>query len=173
MRRLLPLAATAALLLLPLAARPAVAVAVSVEELARGSDVVVRGRVSRVSSFWTADGARIMTVAELSPSETWRGTTPGPVQVLVPGGVVGDIGQRVDGAPTFATGEEVVVFLWRSGEGAFRVRGLAQGKFTVVADAARPALAHTRAVGVRLAAGERLAGPMGVAELERRVRSAR
>ena len=103
----------------------------------------------------------------------WRGTPAARVTVVVPGGVVGPIGQRVDGAPAFAKGEEVVVFLSAAEAGAFRVTGLAQGKFSVRDGAAQPDLAHVSFVPAPLRAGERRAEAMDVAELERRVRSAR
>jgi hypothetical protein len=145
----------------------------SVEELASAAQLVVRGRVARVTSRWSDDGLRIFTYAEVETSSTWKGTPAPRVTVLVPGGVVGRIGQRVDGAPTFAEGEEVVAFLHRAEAGAHRVTGLAQGKFTVEAGVARPDLSHVRLAGAPLGPGERRAEAMPVEELERRVRSAR
>ena len=152
-------------------ARAALAVPASVEELARLSDSVVRGRVVSATSRWSEDQRRIFTYVEIAPSSVWRGAPPARVTVIVPGGVVGPIGQRVDGAAAFAKDEEVVVFLSQAEERAFRVTGLAQGKFSVEGGAARPDLSHTSFVRGQLRAGERRAEPMDVAELERRVRS--
>ena len=159
------------LLVSALPARAALAVPASVEDLARSSQAVVRGRVAKLTSRWSEDQRRIFTYVEIAPSSVWRGAPPSRVTVLVPGGVVGPIGQRVDGAPTFAKDEDVVVFLSEAEAGAFRVTGLAQGKFKVDADAARPDLSHTSFVEAPLRAMERRAEPMPVAELERRVRS--
>jgi hypothetical protein len=152
--------------------RAAVAVPASVEDLARSSQAVVRGRVARLASRWSDDQRRIFTFVEIDASSVWRGAPPARVTVMVPGGVVGPIGQRVDGAPAFATGEEVVVFLSEAEAGTFRVTGLAQGKFRVEDGTARPELAHVSFVEAPLRAQERRAEAMAVAELERRVRSA-
>jgi len=151
----------------------ALAVPASVEELARSSDAVVRGRVVKVAARWSSDGKRFSTYAEVEPSSVWRGSAPPRVTVVVPGGVVGNIGQRVDGAPAFAEGEEVVLFVAAAGP-AFRVQGLAQGKFAVVNGVARPDLSHVGFVDrPALRAGERRVEVMAVEELEQRVRAAR
>ena len=155
-------------------ARAAVMLPASVEDLARSSQAVVRGRVARMTSRWSDDQRRIFTYVEIEPASVWRGTPPARVTVLVPGGVVGDIGQRVDGAAAFARGEEVVVFLSEAEAGTFRVTGLAQGKFSVAGGTAAPDLGHVSfAAPARLPAGERRAEAMDVAELEQRVRSVR
>jgi hypothetical protein len=171
MRLPLLLAALAAAQAMPV--RASQAFEVSVETLAREYDLVVRGRVGAVRSSWSEAGGRIFTVAEVAPSAAWRGRPPATLRVLVPGGVVGRIGQRVDGAPTFVRGEDVVLFLAPAEAGFHRVSGLAQGKFTVVGDEARPDRSGIQFVGNRVGPGQRAAGPMPVAELERRVRSIR
>jgi hypothetical protein len=150
-------------------ARPA-----SVEELARGSDAVVRGRVVSLSARRSSDGKRISTYAEVETDSVWRGNAPARLTVVVRGGVVGDIGEKVFGAPTFSQGEEVVVFLGKTDRSFYRVRGLAQGKFSVADGQARPDLSGlTFAERPALRAGERRAEAMSVGELERRVRAAR
>src|SRR5512142_702760 len=97
-------------------AMAAVAVPVSVEDLARGSDAVIRGRVAKQSSHWSSDHRRILTDVEVETSSVWRGSAPSRVTVVVPGGVVGDIGQRVDGAPALSDGEDVALFLEKAGD---------------------------------------------------------
>ena len=155
-------------------AAAAVAVPSSVEDLARGSDAVVRGRVTKVTPHWSSDHRRILTDAEVETSSVWRGSTASRVTVVVPGGVVDGIGQRVDGSPTFAEGEEVALFLERAGDGRYRVHGLGQGKFSVAAGQATPQLSgFAFAPGAALKRGERVTEPMGIAELEQRVRAAR
>ena len=59
-------------------------VPVSVEDLARGSDAVVRGRVERVTTRWTEDGKSIFTYVDVRPSNVWRGSTPTLVTGVVP-----------------------------------------------------------------------------------------
>ena len=152
----------------------ATAVPVSVEDLARGSDAVIRGRVVKQSSHWSSDHRRILTDVEVETSSVWRGSAPSHVTVVVPGGVVGDVGQRVDGAPTLSDGEDVALFLEKAGDGRYRVHGLGQGKFAISDTQARPQISGFSFVQrPALKAGERVTEPMGVAELERRVRAAR
>ena len=154
-------------------ASAAVAVPASVEELARTSDAVVHGRVRSVGARWSSDGRRIFTRVEVEVATVLLGSAPSRLTVVVPGGVVGDLGQRVDGAAAFAGHEEVVVFLERTDGSAFRVRGLAQGKFSVANGVARPDLSHLAFAPRALRAGERRAEAMAVEELERRVKGAR
>lgn len=167
MRRTLAL--TALLLAAPGAA--ATFVAASVEEVARSSDAVVRGRVTGTASRATRDG-RIVTEVEIAVDETWKGAPGEVLRVVVPGGRLPGVAMKVDAAPALAEGEEVVLFLARSGP-VWQVSGLALGKYRVVAGEARPALAGAAVLPRKLADGERQVGPMAVAELERRVRAAR
>jgi len=171
MRRLAPL-------LVLLLATPAVAatfIATSVEETARSSEAVVRGRVLSTASRFTRDGRGIVTEAEIGVDAVWKGEAAATVRVVVRGGRVGSIAQWVDAAATFEQGEEVVVFLagGGGGGGVFRVMGQALGKYRVNGIEARPALGEEDVLPRPLAAGERAVGPMAVAELERRVRAAR
>jgi hypothetical protein len=157
-----------------LAATPALgaeAVALSVEGLTRASDSVVRGQVRKMTAVLSDDGRRIFTLVDVDVFSTWRGDRVASVQLIVPGGEVGGMGQRVDGAPAFAGGEEVVVFLNRAEAGGYRVAGLAQGKFSVAGMNAAPDLARTHMVAEQVQAGERRAEGMSVGELEQRVRS--
>jgi hypothetical protein len=162
-----------ALLLLALAAPAAAStfVAATVEEVARSSEAVVRGRVVATAPRATAEGG-IVTDVDVEVASAWKGAPARTVRIVVPGGALRDIALRVEGAPTFAVGEEVVVFLGREGA-AWRVNGYAQGKFRVVDGEARPSLRGAEIVGRKVEAGERLVGAMDVAELERRVRAAR
>lgn len=155
-------------------AMAAVAVPASVEDLARESDAVVRGKVARTTARWSKSGRRIFTFAEVDVASVLRGSAPARTTVVVPGGVVDGIGQRVDGMATFSEGEEVVLFLNRTDGPEYRVRGLGQGKFSVSKGEARPDLSGiTFERRPSLRASERRAEPMAVVELERRVRAVR
>jgi hypothetical protein len=160
------------LLLAPAGARAGALLAKSVEESARTSDAVVRGTVVSTASRWA--GGHIVTDVEIAVTSAWKGQPGRQVTVTIPGGVVGDLGQHVDAAPTFSVGEEVVVFVQRAPNGKTnRVNGLAQGKYRVEDGLARPDTngveLHAQAIG----AGEKLVQPMAVDELERRVRGAK
>lgn len=102
-----------------------------VAALSRTCDLVVRGQVIDLSSRWTADRRRIVTDVRVEVADTWKGSLRKTIIVRTPGGVVGDIGQRVDGLATFKPGEEVVLFLERRPDDSFIVSGAAQGKFGV------------------------------------------
>ena len=106
-------------------------VATDVPTLSRTSDAIVHATVKKVSSRWTGDHLRIVTDVELDVTDTLKGAPVKSVKVVQPGGVVGDIGQRVDGLATFEPGEEVVVFLASRPGGTYLVSGMAQGKFKV------------------------------------------
>jgi hypothetical protein len=159
------------LLALAAPAGAAVAVAASVEDLAAESDAVLRGRVESRAARWTEDRRHLRTEVVLVVNERWRGVAPERVVVVVPGGVLGDVGQRVDGAPAFEDREEVVVFLRRLPGGAFRVHGLAQGKFRVEGAEARPDLRRLRVADGALRAGQRRVEAMPLEELARRVKA--
>lgn len=78
-------------------------------------------------------GVRIVTRVELRPERVMKGAAEGPVMVEVMGGTVDGIGQKVAGTARFTAGEQVIVFLVRLPEGdGWRVRGMAQGKLSVV-----------------------------------------
>jgi hypothetical protein len=170
MRRLVPLLVLALASAVP-PARAATFVAPSVEELARTSDVVVRGRVVDVASR-AAAGRRVVTEVEVAVESAWRGAPEATVRLVVPGGRAGGLALKVDSAPELAPGDEVVLFLSRSGA-AWRLNGQALGTFRVVGRDARAAVEGARVLPGPLAAGERRVGTMPLDELERRVRAAR
>lgn len=157
------------------AASPALAAqarAISVEALARTSDLVVRGSVAGARAHRRDDG-RIFTTYDVEILGVLRGRAPSRLRVSVPGGVVGRLGERVDAAPVLRAGEELILFLRRDGDGGFVVAELAQGKFTVAGARARPDLSRFTFLTTTVPPGERRAEDMPVAELERRVRSSR
>lgn len=124
-------------------AEAAVMKATSLAELTRGSDLVVRGKVASREVQSSPDGGRLFTIVTLEVADSWKGAAPATVRIQVPGGEKGGIGQVVHGAPGFADGEEVVVFLRQVGPvrkdaPLTRVVSLAQGKFDVVRQGEQP-----------------------------------
>ncbi|QRK07952.1 hypothetical protein JQX13_49695 [Archangium violaceum] len=126
LRALLP-----AVLLLCLPASATSMLRADLPELAQTADSIIHGTVRRVESRWSGDGRRIVTDVEIQVTEALKGQAGSTVLVTQPGGRVGDIGQRVSGLASFSPGEEVVLFLERRGPQAFRVSGMAQGKYKV------------------------------------------
>jgi hypothetical protein len=163
----------AAALMIAFAARAdaATVLAQSVEDLARASDAVLRGRVENV--VCRRVGGRIVTDIAIARAELWRGSAPARLTIAVPGGEVDGIGQRVDGAPAFSAGEDVVVFVRDGGHGRYHVVGLAQGKYGVEGAVARARLEGLARVGAVPGAGERDASELPVGELRRRVEAVR
>ena len=117
-------------MLIAAAASATTLLAEDVRSLTKSSATVVRGTVKSVEPRWTKDRARIMTDVVLVVSETWKGAPQQTVTLMQPGGVIGEIGQRVHGTATFSPGEEVVVFLEARGD-RFLLAGMVQGKFKV------------------------------------------
>jgi hypothetical protein len=102
----------------------------STEQMFHDAQVVAVAQVRDVRT--ERQGGRIVTHAILELSESFKGPGAGKrVEVLVPGGVVGEWAQRVEGAPVLAIGERCVVFLSAGGGGLYRFTGLEQGKLTV------------------------------------------
>jgi MYXO-CTERM domain-containing protein len=116
-----------------LLASPALAttvVALDLPALTEASDAVVHAQVEKVESRWSADRTSIVTDVHLTVLEPFKGAPAASVVITQPGGVVGRIGQRVEGLASFEPGEELVVFLEARGA-RFATTGLAQGKFLV------------------------------------------
>src|SRR5437870_5147456 len=113
-----------ALLLATLVSLPAAAVTLlgplDVASLTAAADLVVRAQVARVESGWAGGDPKsglIVTHVELRPVETWKGAPAATLLVRLPGGTAGELGQIAQGAATFRSGEEVVVFLKRHAAG--------------------------------------------------------
>jgi hypothetical protein len=107
-------------------------VGMDLPELSRHSDAIVHGKVVKSQARWTKSRRRIVTEIEIEIVESLKGTqSTRVVQIVQPGGEVDNIGQQVIGLASFEAGEEVVVFLQRTGPTGFAVAGMAQGKFKV------------------------------------------
>ncbi len=107
-------------------------IAVDVPALSQTAEVIVVGTVRASAPRLTKDGARIITDTEIQITEVLKGKPDATTLVVMqPGGIVGDVGQKVEGTASFAVGEEVVVFLDRRGADRFAVTAMSQGKFRV------------------------------------------
>lgn len=106
----------------------------TLDDMARRVPVIVRGKAVRSVSGWDEAQHRIWTWTEVVVEETIKGTVPAVVLIKQPGGEVGAIGQRVEGAAHFVDGEECVLFLEKAPDEprAFRVSSLSAGKISIV-----------------------------------------
>lgn len=110
----------------------------SIEQMTYRSDAVVRAvpvATAPVSRWSNPDGTGlIVTATPFRVVESMLGDAMLGKQVTVEhlGGAVGEISMAVPGMPVFRPGEEVVLFMRRGDDGAYRVLDLSMGKFEVV-----------------------------------------
>ncbi len=132
---------------------------VSLSELARRSDLIIEGRAHAWRSFF--EGGRIVTSMQLEVDEVWHGQhEPGAIlEVFVLGGRVGDLAQRVNGMPSLALGERVVLMLGAASRGGYHPVELWQGVFYVMGEG-EDALVRRDTAGARVAGDPALARAM-------------
>jgi hypothetical protein len=103
----------------------------SMTELTLRAGLIVHGRVVKQTSTWNPEHTAIFTEHTVEVINSIRGRPEGRLAVVVPGGVVEDIGLSVSPAPLFALGEEVLVFLEPSPTNGYHVMGSVQGRYTI------------------------------------------
>ena len=109
----------------------AVAPRITAEELAAQSEQIVHGRVMRSWVAWDSEHKYIWTHHEVAVTEMVRGPHAAKVTVSEPGGSLDGVNMMTSGTLPFATGEDTVLFLYKTPIGYWRVVGGPQGKFTV------------------------------------------
>jgi hypothetical protein len=103
-------------------------------EMVTASELVVHGRVVDVRAQIVGDRRTIETVVTVSVLDTIKGQPGATVYFKVPGGQVGRYRRFMVGAPEFASGEEVVLFLKGRPPAVPFPFGLTQGVYRVVRD---------------------------------------
>lgn len=122
----------------------------SLEEMARDAEYVVHGTVARSWSAWDSGHHAIWTHYEINVAEALKGTAT-TVTVSEPGGIVGDTGMMIAGAPTYESGDEVILLLHQTPIGYLRTSGWGQGKFLVSKEGSMKTV-RTAPLGVQLVA---------------------
>ncbi len=122
------------LLALPTALIAGILPRLSVEELIDNSLYVVEGKVGRSWSAWDSKHKYIWTHYEIQVSDTLRGPRSQTITVSEPGGSVDGVNMGTSGTVPYSTGEDVILFLYRTPIGYLRTVGAGQGKFTVGKD---------------------------------------
>jgi hypothetical protein len=170
-----PILITLAMLTIGTAARATVVVPADLGELSRDARAIARGRVVAVLAQWTDDRRTIETVVTLAAETYLKGQLGETVQFRVPGGSFGRFRNIVVGAPTFAVGQRVIVFLGARGPSVPFVLGLSQGLFRLRQGAdgdwvvtPPPALSDMLGPVVR---GSLTLVPSALGDFEKRVRS--
>lgn len=147
-------------------------------QVTAASSDVVRGRVASLASRWDYDRTLIVTDVVIEVEETFKGEAKGDVVLTLFGGRVDDLVLDVEGSPSFAVGEDVVVFARRERDGSLSVPNLYQGKYRVETDGGALWISNERyslaelvpAKAAALDAAGRMAWGQFRAELERAVR---
>jgi hypothetical protein len=107
------------------------------EELTRSAGRIAHARCVRTSAFLDPESGMIWTQNYFEVEEMLKGQAEAHQLVVTePGGVVGNLGQAVSGAPRFKPGDEAVLFLAQTKGGKWRVRGWGQGNYRVTRDPA-------------------------------------
>ena len=131
-------------------ARASVSIAVGYDALVKDADAV--GVVTPVESKTVWEEGRIVTYTRVKVEQGVAGDlgtgSEGWVRTL--GGVVGKIGQLVDGEPVFTPSKSSLLFLrkWKTG-GTWEVSARAQGQYPIVVVAAAVDADKANAVGQR------------------------
>lgn len=105
--------------------------------LVRASKAIVVATAGDSHSQWSATKHWIETVTAMHVDESIRGPLREgeTFEVTELGGNVGDLWYVVDGAPRYASGERVLLFLEKSDRGAWCAKNMVVGKFTFARDA--------------------------------------
>ena len=120
----------ALLLLATVSLRATTVQRLSLEDLVKKAHHIVAGRVQSSRTYWSDNRKVILTDYTIDVNEDIKGQYKGTIEVTTIGGKIGQVELHVSGMPSFAKGEDVVVFTEASGRYEV-VLGLAQGKFTV------------------------------------------
>ena len=105
------------------------------DRLITESEVIVLGKVEKLSSEWTQNRERIQTHVTVSVDQTIKGTVPGnSITVIIPGGEVDGVGEWYSHSVNFQKDEDVVVFAKKERDGRYQITGGETGKFSVQKD---------------------------------------
>jgi hypothetical protein len=119
------------LTLLPLAASATTILPTDFPEMVAASPTIVHGRVVDVHAQTTAGRRSIESLVTVAVIDPIKGPAASRIVFRVPGGEIGRYRRVVVGAPEFATGEEVVIFLSGQAPAVPAPFGLNQGVYRV------------------------------------------
>lgn len=127
-------------------AEASVSIAVLFDPLVAASDVVAVVVPVETSSVW--EEGRIYTYTRVKVESAVGGEVGADAWIRTRGGVVGKVGQLVDGEAVFVKDKPSLVFLRKGATGTFDVNARAQGQFPVVQDEATKTRRLQRAANV-------------------------
>src|SRR6185503_2571211 len=100
-------------------------------QMARESELIVRGTVVQVDAQRTGGRQTIESLITLRVSDTIKGTAVEETVFRVPGGKVGPYRRVMVGAPQFVAGDEVILFLKGRAPAMAMPYGLSQGVYRI------------------------------------------
>ena len=143
-------------------------------EMVTASELVVHGRVIELRPQIVGDRRTVETVVTLEVLDAIKGQPGATVYFRVPGGQIGRYRRFMVGAPEFASGDEVVLFLKGRPPAVPFPFGLSQGVYRVVRDAAGRSLVTPPVVSEapgRVVRGDASRRPLELAAFTRNVRA--
>ena len=144
------------------------------DTLTREARAIARGRVAAIEPHPAAEGG-IETLVSLEVVAYLKGSLGARVQFRVPGGQLGRVRHIVVGAPEFAVGQDVIVFLGARTPGEPYLVGFSQGVFRLAATSAgwvvTPPVLASAPAGSLLRRGDPARRPVPLADFEREVRA--
>ena len=99
------------------------------DELTGNATDIVYGLV--VSSRVAIKNESIYTYYGVQVQERWKGANQPVMDIVLPGGVAGNLRQNFAGVPQLEIGKRYVMFLWTGISGKTQLLGLTQGLFDV------------------------------------------
>jgi hypothetical protein len=131
----LALPASLAAVFVPSDAAASVSIAIKFDDLVKDADVVAVITAGEAQSLW--EDGRIYTYTKVKVDQGVAGDLGAGADAWVRtmGGVVGKIGQMVDGEPVFVSGKQSLLFMHKfRGDSIFEVSARAQGQYPVTVD---------------------------------------
>ena len=86
------------------------------------ADYIIEGKVGKVESKWNEGRTSILTYSEVSIEKCIKGApfTANRLQIVTPGGTVGEVSQWVEDQPIFYEGKRVRIYL-KEANGEFSI----------------------------------------------------
>ena len=142
-------------------------------QMARESELIVRGTVVQVEGQRTGARQTIESLITLRVSDTIKGTAVEETTFRVPGGKVGPYRRVMVGAPQFSPGDEVILFLRGRAPAIATPYGLSQGVYRVSRTAGASVVTPAVAAGFgRVTRGDPARRPVDPVTFARQVQDA-
>lgn len=142
-------------------------------QMAKESELIVHGTVVRVEAQLAGSSRAIESLITVQVSDTLKGTTAEQTVFRVPGGKLGRYRSVMVGAPVFAAGDEVILFLKGRAPAIAMPYGLSQGVYRVARTGGSAVVTPVVVTGVgRVTRGDPTRKPLDPAAFARHVQSA-